>query len=151
MLPGEVFIDQFNLSPPACAPNVATFTASISDPGIMPVNVALLISPASETSVIGIEMEKTDRGTYYGTLQLDEDAPAGEWYYSVIALDVSGVTYRSEQGAISVNACDVAGTEPLVNDQQPQLAPYLLIGLIAIVGFGLFALGAALIVVRNRR
>ncbi|NIM94585.1 MAG: hypothetical protein GTO18_12870 [Anaerolineales bacterium] len=150
-LPGEVFIDHPVLFVPSCSPDRATFSALISDPAIHPGYVSLLVLPPSNAPMIGIDMEKSESGVYKGTLQLNEDSSPGDWLYSVIVLDDSGATYRSEMAALSVNACEAETPESILSDQILELAPYLAIGFIVIAALSLLVLGAVLAVARVRR
>ncbi len=149
--PGEVFVDQSTLSVPTCAPNSATFTAYIADPEVMPTSVTLLVSPSDEAPMLVLPMERDEIGLYLANLEVDENAIAGEWRYTVVALDAFGASYRSEPGTVPVNACGAGAPEPLISDQLLQLLPYLAIGIIAVAGLGLFVLGAVLLVARVRR
>ncbi|NIM94591.1 MAG: hypothetical protein GTO18_12900 [Anaerolineales bacterium] len=147
--PGEVFVDQLVIYGPDCTPNQATFSALISDPAINPGYVSLLFLPPGDSPTIGIEMEKSDSGVYKGTLQLNEDSPSGDWTYSVILLDESGVSFRSEEGTISVKACIMEASESQIRDQLIGLIPYLAIGFIVLSIAGLA--GIAYLRIRSTR
>jgi hypothetical protein len=150
MFPGEIFVDQASLSLPSCTPNEARFTAMISDPGFNPLQISLIVLPAGDDSQLGVWMDEDESGVYSANLQLNEESPVGDWRYYVIALDDTGLSYRSETGILSVNACGEGSSESLSSDQLLQLVPYLAIGLLACSGFGLLLL-VVIIVVRWSR
>jgi hypothetical protein len=150
-LPGEVSVDQPNLSVPSCGPNQATFSALISDPTLTISNILLLVSPSDEAPLIDIGMVGDESGVYKGTLRLDEDVAAGEWQYTVVALDNTGVSYRSEPGAITIKDCVEQADESLIDVQIDQLIPYLRICLLASVGFGLLLIAGVAVVRWSRQ
>lgn len=146
--PGEVFVDISTLSVPSCTPNEATFTAHISDPEVSPTNVTLLVWPSFEAPLIGLPMPRDEIGLYTATLEVGEDAMAGDWNYYVILLDEHGVNYRSELGTIGVKDCQAEVPELLMDEQMLQLIRWLLILGLACVGFAIL-LVIVVVVVRR--
>lgn len=149
--PGDVFVDQASLSIPSCTPNEAIFTAMISDSGFNPLQISLIVLPAHDDSQLGVWMEEDERGIYTAKLQLNEESPIGDWHYYVIALDETGVSYRSETGILSVNACGEGSPGSFSSDQLLQLVPYLALGLLGCSGFGLLLLVVIVVVRRSRQ
>jgi hypothetical protein len=144
--PGEVFVDQASLSIPECSPHEATFSALVSEPSVTITSMTLLVSPSDEVPLIDVGMEKDESGVFSGTLIVNADDPAGEWQYAVIALDEVGVSYRTEPGTITVNACTEGAPEGVINVQMDQLIPYLQACLIAALGLGLLLVIGVLVV-----
>jgi hypothetical protein len=149
--PGEIFIDQASLSVPSCAPNEAKFTAMIHDPAFNPMHISLVVLPASDASQLGVWMDEDERGVYSARLQLNEESPVGDWLYYVIALDETGLSYRSKTGTLSVNACGMGDLESSSSDQLIQLIPYAAVGLLACSGFGLLLVVVVVVVRWSRR
>jgi hypothetical protein len=149
--PGEVSVDKASLSIPRCAPNEAIFTAMISDPGFNPLQISLIVLPAHDDSQLGVWMEEDERGVYTAKLQLNEESPIGDWHYYVIALDETGVSYRSETGILSVHSCREGTPGSFSGDQLVQLVPYLAVGLLACSGFGLLLLVIVVVVRWSRQ
>jgi hypothetical protein len=137
LLPGEVFVDQASLSIPDCTPHEATFSVLISDPSITISSMALLVSPSDAVPLIDVEMGTDESGVYTGTLQLNEDSPAGEWQFAVAALDEYGVSYQSETETIKVNACGEEARNRLTDIQISDLITYLRFILLGCLGVGL--------------
>jgi hypothetical protein len=151
VLPGEVLVDQTVLYIPDCTPNQATFSALISDAAFVPVYISVLVRPTGDTTAIGIEIERDEKGVFTGILQLNKDSPIGIWEYTVVSLDGFGLSYQSQGGTISVNSCTEEIPASLIGDQHILQIPRLAVGLFVLAAGTLVSIvSIAILAVRNR-